>query len=66
MDDEARLRSARPTCKATSDLATYSDDELEFLRAMDRYKRERRRPYPTWTEVLAVLKSLGYGKTTPE
>src|SRR6201996_1316029 len=38
----------------------YSDDETEFMKAMDRYKRENRRPFPTWSEVLEVLRSLGY------
>ena len=28
--------------------------------ALERYKRERKRPFPTWREVLAVAKSLGY------
>ena len=38
----------------------YNDDETEFMKAMDRYKRENRRPFPTWSEVLEVLASLGY------
>ena len=38
----------------------YSDEETEFMKAMDRYKRENRRPFPTWSEVLEVLRSLGY------
>src|SRR3954447_17044831 len=38
----------------------YTDDESEFMKAMDRYKRENRRPFPTWSEVLEVLASLGY------
>jgi hypothetical protein len=38
----------------------YTDDEREFMKAMDRYKRENRRPFPTWSEVLEVLRSLGY------
>jgi hypothetical protein len=38
----------------------YSEDETEFMKAMDRYKRENRRPFPTWSEVLEVLRSLGY------
>jgi hypothetical protein len=38
----------------------YNDDETEFMKAMDRYKRENRRPFPTWSEVLEVLYSLGY------
>ena len=52
----------RPPVKAHADLDPYTDDEAEFIRAMDRYKRERRRPYPTWSEVLAVARSLGYRK----
>lgn len=40
----------------------YSADEVEFMNAVDRYKRERNRPFPTWDEVLAVAKSLGYRK----
>lgn len=37
----------------------FTADELEFLRAMDRHKRERNRPHPTWSEALDVLRSLG-------
>jgi hypothetical protein len=40
----------------------YSDEETAFMKAMDRYKRENRRPFPTWSEVLEVLRSLGYRK----
>lgn len=38
----------------------FDADEVEFLRAMELFKRSR--PFPTWTEVLAVLKGLGYRK----
>jgi FMN phosphatase YigB (HAD superfamily) len=40
----------------------YSDDEIQFMKAMDQYKRENRRPFPTWSEVLEVLRALGYRK----
>jgi hypothetical protein len=40
----------------------YNDDEIEFMRAMDFYKRANRRPFPTWSEVLEVLRALGYRK----
>jgi len=40
----------------------YSTDEFEFIRAMERYRRKNRRPFPTCREVLNVLKSLGYQK----
>ncbi|MFO0968353.1 MAG: hypothetical protein U0793_22590 [Gemmataceae bacterium] len=40
----------------------YSGDEIDFMRAMDQYKRDNRRPFPTWSEVLEVLQALGYRK----
>ncbi|MEN9553939.1 MAG: hypothetical protein RLZZ232_225, partial [Planctomycetota bacterium] len=30
----------------------YSSPEIEFMRAMDDYKRKSGRPFPTWSEVL--------------
>jgi hypothetical protein len=40
----------------------YSDEEILFMKAMDQYKRANRRPFPTWSEVLEVLRALGYRK----
>lgn len=40
----------------------YSDEEIAFMKAMDQYKRDNRRPFPTWSEVLEVLRALGYRK----
>jgi len=40
----------------------YTDDEIEFMKAMDQYKRANRRPFPTWSEVLEVCRALGYRK----
>jgi hypothetical protein len=37
-------------------------EEVEFVRAIDRYKRKYRRPFPTWSEVLLIAKELGYTK----
>lgn len=39
-----------------------SDEQFEFLMAIDQYKRQNARPFPTWTEVLEVIKALGYRK----
>jgi len=44
----------------------YTDEETEFLKAIDTYKRVSGRPHPRWTEVLAVLKALGYRKVAGE
>lgn len=40
----------------------YSEAELEFMLAMTEYKRKSGRMFPTWSEVLEVLISLGYEK----
>ena len=40
----------------------YSEEEVEFMRAMDEYKRRAGRQFPTWSEVLEVLRNLGYRK----
>jgi hypothetical protein len=37
-------------------------DQVEFIRAMDRYQTAMQRKFPRWTEVLDVLLSLGYRK----
>lgn len=38
----------------------YTVEELEFLKAVDRYKREKRRPFPTACEMLKIAVALGY------
>lgn len=38
----------------------YSDEETEVLRAVDRYRREAKRPFPSVTELLALLRAMGY------
>ena len=39
-----------------------SDEQFEFLMAIDQYKRANQKPFPTWTEVLEVVRALGYRK----
>lgn len=39
-----------------------SDEQFDFLMAIDEYKRANSRPFPTWTEVLEIVKALGYRK----
>lgn len=40
----------------------YSNDEIEFMRALDEYKRKNKRMFPTCSEMLEVLRELGYQK----
>jgi len=40
----------------------YTNDEIEFMNAMDDYKRRSGRMFPTCSEVLEVVRALGYEK----
>ena len=42
-----------------------NEEQLEFIKAIDEYKRVNNRPFPTWTEVLDVILYLGYRKVAP-
>jgi len=42
-----------------------NEEQLEFLQAIEEYKRVNQRPFPTWTEVLDVMLYLGYRKVAP-
>ena len=44
----------------------YNQAEMEFMKAMQLYKQASGRMFPTWSEVLEVLKGLGYEKVGPE
>lgn len=37
-----------------------TDEQFTFLMAIDKYKRQNNRPFPSWTEVLDVVIALGY------
>ena len=39
-----------------------TDDELEFIKAVNDYKNRYSKPFPTWSEILHILKGLGYRK----
>ncbi len=66
---DRRDRDGKPERRRQVDPTTcekdYSDEEIIFMKAMDLYKRANRRPFPTWSEVLEVLRSLGYAKVNP-
>src|SRR4051794_21534237 len=43
-------------------IAVTAEDEQEFQLAMGAYKERSGRNFPTWSEILEVLCSLGYAK----
>jgi hypothetical protein len=65
-----RKSSSRPEPKPAArpepdqaQAAGLPDEVFEFVAAIDEYKRQNQRPFPSWSEVLQVLKALGYRKT---
>jgi len=61
---ERRSAPRRRQIDPTTCEREYSGDEIEFMRAMDSYKRTSGRMFPTCSEVLEVVRSLGYAKVT--
>ncbi|XZE22077.1 hypothetical protein SH449x_001993 [Pirellulaceae bacterium SH449] len=41
----------------------YSNDEVEFMKALEQYKRTSGRMFPTCSEILEVIRGLGYSKS---
>ena len=39
-----------------------TSEQFEFVMAIEMYKKVNKRMYPTWTEVLEVMRQLGYRK----
>lgn len=62
---DRRLGERRRQVDPTTCERDYNQDEVEFMRAMDQYKRVNRRPFPTWSEVLEIVRALGYRKVAP-
>ena len=57
-----RKKQRRRQIDPTTCERDYSGDELEFMRAMDDYKRRNGRMFPTCSEILEVVRAIGYSK----
>lgn len=61
-----RMSGRRRFVDPTTCERDYSAAELEFMQAMQDYKKKSGRMFPTWSEVLEVLRGLGYEKAEAE
>jgi hypothetical protein len=52
----------RSTDRISAEEGHMSDEQFEFLMAIDQYKKQNQRPFPTWTEVLDLIRAMGYRK----
>lgn len=55
--DQPPAKAAKP---ATSKPDEMEPEVLEFIQAIDDYKRIHGRPFPSWSEVLEIVRNLGY------
>ncbi len=61
--DERRVKvNRRRQIDPTTCERDYSPREIEFMSAMDNYKRRSGRMFPTCSEILEVIEALGYEK----
>ena len=61
--DALKKKAARPVAKqyGVGLVETYTDEQREFLMAMDTLKKEVG-PHPTWDQVLRKAREMGYRK----
>ncbi len=53
----------RPEFNKTAEEGEMSPEQFMFIQAINAYKSANDSPYPTWTEVLEVIRRIGYRKT---
>ncbi len=61
-----RKKERRRQIDPTTCERDYNNEEINFMRALDDYKRTSGRMFPTCSEILEVVMSLGYVKLTEE
>jgi len=52
----------RPDERRAAEEGEMNDEQFELIMAIDAYKRANNRPFPSYTEILEIIKALGYRK----
>lgn len=65
---DRRRGPGRRRCEVrrTAEEGEISGELLEFIMAIDEYKRVNERPFPTWSEVFEIIQYLGYRKVAAQ
>ncbi len=61
-----RRKERRRQIDPTTCERDYNTEEIDFMQALDAYKRSSGRMFPTCSEILEVIRSLGYIKLNEE
>lgn len=62
VDRRGTDRRKGPRRKRSMNQYDLEAETLEFINAINRFKEASGRPFPTWSEVLGILRDLGYEK----
>ncbi len=63
---DKRKKDRRRQIDPTTCERDYTNDEVEFMKAVDNYKRKTGRMFPNCSEVLEVVATLGYTRAEKE
>ncbi len=53
----------RSDVRRSAEEGEMNEELLEFVMAIDDYKRANDRPFPSWSEIFEIVHHLGYRKT---
>lgn len=56
----ARGTVGKKPLRKSPDEEMITPEVLEFIAAIEEYKKRHNRPFPTWSEILKILTDLGY------
>ena len=71
MPDDTNLERRRGPGRRRSDFMRAAEEgemtaeQFMFIMAVDAFKRVNDKTFPTWTDVLEIVRKLGYRKTMP-
>jgi hypothetical protein len=55
----------RPEFNRAAEEGEFTSEQFLFVMAINAFKKANNKSFPTWTEVLEVIRRLGYRKTQP-
>ncbi len=52
----------RTSTRRSAEEGEMTEEQFDFIRAVEEYKKINGKPFPTWTEILDIIHAIGYRK----
>ncbi len=52
----------RSDARKAAEEGEMTEEQFDFILAIEEYKKVNNRPFPSWTEILDIIKAIGYRK----